>query len=73
MLVETKSPGGGVRHRPGCLPAPVPQPVPEFEAQYATFKTLLPSTVEVIEGGIVTTKEQSQAAGTSSGPPMWTW
>ena len=37
--------------------------MPEFETQYETFKTLLPSTVEVIDGGIVTTKEQSQAAG----------
>ena len=37
--------------------------MPEFESQYARFKTRIPATVELIDGGIVTTKEQSQAAG----------
>ena len=52
-----------------CLPllwglsAAVPNLVPEFEGQYAAFKKTIPDTVEVIDGGIVTTKEQSMAAG----------
>lgn len=40
-----------------------PSLVPEFEAQYDAFKKTLPDTVEIIDGGMVTTKEQSQAAG----------
>ena len=37
--------------------------MPEFEQQYADFKKTLPDTVEVVDGGIVTTKELSMAAG----------
>src|SRR5699024_12227766 len=40
-----------------------PSLVPEFEAQYDAFKKTLPDTVEIIDGGMATTKEQSQAAG----------
>ena len=40
-----------------------PSLVPEFESQYAHFKTMLPASVELVDGGIVTTKEQAQAAG----------
>ena len=63
MLVETKARVGVFAIALGAYLPQFPSLVPEFEAQYATFKTLLPSTVEVIDGGIVTTKEQSQAAG----------
>lgn len=37
-----------------------PSLVPEFKSQYEDFKNLLPNTVEVIDGGIVTKKEVSQ-------------
>ena len=63
MLVETKARVGVFAIALGAYLPQFPSLVPEFEAQYATFKTLLPSTVEVIDGGIVTTKEQSQSAG----------
>ena len=35
----------------------------EFEAQYEAFKKTIPDTVEIVDGGMVTTKEQSMAAG----------
>ena len=63
MLVETKARVGVFAIALGAYLPQFPSLVPEFETQYETFKTLLPSTVEVIDGGIVTTKEQSQAAG----------
>ena len=37
--------------------------MPEFEGQYAAFKKTLPDTVEIVDGGLVTTKELAQAAG----------
>ena len=40
-----------------------PTLVPEFEAQYDAFKKTIPDTVEMIDGGIVTTKELSMEAG----------
>ena len=40
-----------------------PQLVPNFEAQYEDFKKTIPDTVEIIDGGMVTTKEQAMAAG----------
>ena len=40
-----------------------PSLVPEFEAQYDAFKKTLPGTVEIIDGGMVTTKEQAMEAG----------
>ena len=40
-----------------------PSLVPEFEAQYEAFKKTIPDTVEIIDGGMVTTKEQSMEAG----------
>lgn len=32
-------------------------------AQYEAFKKRIPDTVKIIDGGMVTTKEQSQTAG----------
>ena len=32
-----------------------PSLVPEFESQYAHFKIMLPASVELVDGGIVTT------------------
>ncbi len=40
-----------------------PSLAPEFEGQYNDFKKTLPDTVELINGGIVTTKEQAMEAG----------
>ena len=37
--------------------------MPNFEAQYEDFKKTIPDTVEIIDGGMVTTKEQAMAAG----------
>ena len=63
MLVETKARVGVFAIALGAYLPQFPSLVPEFESQYARFKTRIPATVELIDGGIVTTKEQSQAAG----------
>ena len=63
MLVETKAKVGVFSIALGAYLPQFPQLVPEFEAQYAAFKKTLPSTVEIIDGGMVTTKEQAMEAG----------
>ena len=63
MLVETKARAGVFSIALGAYLPQFPQLVPEFEAQYEAFKKSLPDTVEVIDGGMVTTKEQAMAAG----------
>ena len=63
MLVETKARVGVFSIALAAYLPQFPQLVPEFEAQYEEFKKLIPDTVEVIDGGLVTTKEQSVAAG----------
>ncbi len=63
MLVETKAKVGVFSIALGAYLPQFPQLVPEFEAQYAAFKEILPDTVELIDGGMVTTKEQSMEAG----------
>ena len=63
MLVETKARVGVFAIALGAYLPQFPTLVPEFEGQYAAFKKTIPDTVEVIDGGIVTTKEQSMAAG----------
>ena len=63
MLVETKARVGVFAIALGAYLPQFPTLVPEFEGQYAAFKKTLPDTVEIIDGGIVTTKEQSMAAG----------
>lgn len=63
MLVETKARVGVFAIALGAYLPQFPTLVPEFEGQYAAFKRTIPDTVEVIDGGIVTTKEQSMAAG----------
>ncbi|MCH5306669.1 MAG: arabinose isomerase [Prevotella sp.] len=62
-LVETKARVGVFSIALGAYLPQFPQLVPEFEAQYEAFKKTLPETVEIVDGGMVTTKEQSQAAG----------
>ena len=63
MLVETKARIGVFSIALGAYLPQFPQLVPEFEGQYAEFKKLIPDTVEIIDGGIVTTKELAMEAG----------
>lgn len=63
MLVETKAKVGVFSIALGAYLPQFPQLVPEFEGQYAAFKETLPTTVELIDSGLVTTKEQAQEAG----------
>ena len=63
MLVQTKAKIGVFSIALGAYLPQFPQLVPEFEAQYEAFKKTLPDTVEIIDGGMVTTKELSMAAG----------
>ena len=62
-LVETRARVGVFSIALGAYLPQFPQLVPEFEAQYEAFKKTLPATVEIIDGGMVTTKEMAQAAG----------
>ncbi|HCI73692.1 MAG TPA: arabinose isomerase, partial [Lachnospiraceae bacterium] len=57
MLVNTKARIGVFAIALGAYLPQFPSLVPEFEEQYKTFQTKLPDTVEIIDGGIVTTKE----------------
>lgn len=63
MLVETKARVGVFAIALGAYLPQFPSLVEEFANQYDDFKHTLPSSVEIIDGGIVTTKELSQAAG----------
>ena len=63
MLVETKAKVGVFAIALGAYLPQFPSLVPEFDKQFEDFKNSIPGTVEIIDGGIVTTKEQSQAAG----------
>ena len=63
MLVETKARIGVFAIALGAYLPQFPELVPEFESQYADFKKRIPDSVELIDGGLVTTKEQSAAAG----------
>ena len=60
MLVNTKAKVGVFSIALGAYLPQFPQLVPEFEAQYEDFKkTNIPDTVEIIDGGMVTTKEKA--------------
>ena len=63
MLVNTKARVGVFSIALGAYLPQFPSLVPEFEAQYAKFKTRIPDSVELIDGGMVTTKELAMAAG----------
>mgnify|MGYP004556626221 FL=1 len=63
MLVDTKAKVGVFGIALGAYLPQFPSLVPEFEGQFADFKKTLPETVEIIDGGIITTKEQSMEAG----------
>ena len=62
-LVSTKARIGVFSIALGAYLPQFPQLVPEFEAQFKAFKETLPDTVDVIDGGMCTTKEAAQAAG----------
>ena len=62
-LVETKARVGVFAIALGAYLLQFPSLVPEFQAQYADFKKIIPDTVEIVDGGIVTTKELAQTAG----------
>ena len=63
MLVQTKARAAVFSIALNAYLPQFPQLVPEFEAQYEAFKKTLPDTVEIVDGGMVTTKEQAMAAG----------
>ena len=63
MLVNTKAKVGVFSIALGAYLPQFPSLVPEFESQYAAFKKTIPDTVEIIDGGMVTTKEQAMEAG----------
>ena len=63
MLVETKARVAVFSIALGAYLPQFPELVPEFEAQYEAFKATLPNTVEIIDGGLCTTKEAAAAAG----------
>ena len=63
MLVNTKAKVGVFSIALQAYLPQFPQLVPEFEGQYEAFKKTLPTTVELVDGGLVTTKEQADAAG----------
>ena len=63
MLVNTKAKVGVFSIALGAYLPQFPQLVPNFEQQYEDFKATLPTTVELVDGGMVTTKEQAQVAG----------
>ena len=59
MLVNTKAKVGVFSIALGAYLPQFPSLVPEFEAQYEAFKKTIPDTVEIIDGGMVTTKKNS--------------
>lgn len=63
MLVETKAKVGVFSVALGAYLPQFPRLVSEFKEQYENFKKMIPDSVEIIDGGIVTTKELSQDAG----------
>ena len=63
MLVETKARVGVFSIALGAYLPQFPTLEEEFKSQFEAFKKTIPDTVEIIDGGLVTTKELSQAAG----------
>jgi len=63
MIVDTKAKIGVFSIALGAYLPQFPTLAPEFKNQYEDFKQIIPDSVEIIDGGIVTTKELSQEAG----------
>ena len=73
MLVETKARVGVFAIALGAYLPQFPSLVPEFQSQYQTFKTMIPDSVELIDGGISPPRSWLRRRGISFAPPMWTW
>ena len=56
MLVETKAKVGVFSIALGAYLPQFPSLVSEFKEQYETFKKTIPGSVELVDGGIVTTQ-----------------
>ena len=56
MLVETKAKAGVFSIALGAYLEQFKELRAEFESQYEDFKKSLPDTVEVVDGGLITTK-----------------
>ncbi len=63
MLVNTKAKIGVFSIALQAYLPQFPSLIPEFESQYASFKKRIPDSVELIDGGLVTTKELAMKAG----------
>ena len=63
MLVDTKARVGVFAIVLQAYLPQFPSLVPEFNNQYQAFKASLPETAEIVDGGVVTTKEASQEVG----------
>ncbi len=63
MLVETKARVGVFAIALEAYLPQFPELVPEFEGQYAAFTSTMPDTVDLVDGGIVTTKEAAAEVG----------
>ena len=63
MLVETKAKVAVFSIALGAYLPQFPELVGEFEQQYADFVSTLPDTVDIVDGGMCTTKEAAQEAG----------
>ena len=73
MLVNTKAKIGVFSIALGAYLPQFPQLVPNFEAQYEDFKKTIPDTVEIIDGGMVTTRNRPWQPVISSVQRMWIW
>ena len=63
MLVETKPKVGVLAVALGAYLPQFPSLVDEFNKQYLDFKKSLPDFIQIVDGGIITTKEESQEVG----------
>ncbi len=63
MLIETKARIGVFAVALGAYLPQFPSLVEEFRGQFEDFKKTLPGTIEIVDGGVVSNKEQAMAAG----------
>lgn len=63
MLVNTKARVGVFSIALNAYLPQFPSLVEEFQGQYEAFKKTIPDTVDIIDGGMVTTKEQAMKVG----------
>ncbi len=63
MLIDTRAKVGVFSIALGAYLPQFPSLEGEFRTQYASFLAQMPGTVDVVDGGLVTTKELAMAAG----------